>query len=156
MNQSVFDIKQNALFRDRVKDFLVDCLDQKQSMAEAHYHPYYELFYVVKGSCRMFVGHKLYAVNEGELVILPPSALHRTQYETEAQRITVSFTPKYIETMKSILGEDFLSKYITPGKLHFTENKKKQTTGPENSPAAVSPRRHCLIGQYPQFIFYHK
>ena len=126
MNQSVFDIKQNALFRDRVKDFLVDCLDQKQSMAEAHYHPYYELFYVVKGSCRMFVGHKLYAVNEGELVILPPSALHRTQYETEAQRITVSFTPKYIETMKSILGEDFLSKYITPGKLHFTENKKKE------------------------------
>lgn len=125
MQQTVYDTKRNGLFRDRVQDFLIDKLERSSSMTEAHYHPYYELFYLVKGSCRIFVDHSLFTVNEGEIIILPESTLHRTQYDTTIQRITVSFTRNFLQALMPLLGEDFLKNYIYMGKIKFDSSDRK-------------------------------
>ncbi|MBQ0050933.1 MAG: AraC family transcriptional regulator [Treponema sp.] len=124
MTHAIYDTKRNGLYRDKVQDFFVDRLVRTESMAESHYHPYYELFYVVKGTCRMFVGHSLFILSQGELVILPPSTLHRTQYEDKVERITLSFTETYLENIKSILGKDFFKTNVQMGKMTFNSNSR--------------------------------
>ncbi|WP_149554826.1 AraC family transcriptional regulator [Treponema pectinovorum] len=121
MEQTVYDSRRNALYRDRIKDFFIDCKIQAKSMADSHYHPYYEFFYVVKGSCRIFAEHNLFSVNAGELVIIPPSTLHRSQYDGEhpVERITLSFTADYINSFAQILNFNLLDELFV-GKMSFS------------------------------------
>ena len=47
------------LLYNKINDFQIDRLlrDAHFQMSEAHYHPYYELYYLLSGQCRMFVGN---------------------------------------------------------------------------------------------------
>lgn len=128
MDQTFYDSRRNGLYRDRVDDFYVDKLVRCESMADAHYHPYCELFYIVKGSCKVFAEHSLFNVGEGELVILPTSTLHRTQYDEgiPVSRITVSFTKAYIQNLENITGRAFLEQNEALCKMAFSGQKKKE------------------------------
>ena len=64
--QTIYDEKRDGLYRDRARDFMIHKEVRSKSMTTAHYHPYYELFYVTKGNCRMFVGHSLFTVTPGD------------------------------------------------------------------------------------------
>ncbi len=104
----------------------MDRLVRSESMAESHYHPYFELFYLLKGSCRIFADHSLFFASEGEMVILPPSTLHRTQYENQVERITVSFTESFCHDFDDVLGKGFFENNFSMRKLTFdsvTRNK---------------------------------
>ncbi len=124
----IFDTKRNGLYRDRGISFLADRFVRSESMADAHYHPYYELFYVVSGQCRMFVEHSLFSVGAGELVIIPSATLHRTQYDENVRvdRITVSFTEEYVSQLLEIAGQDFLNKNGEIGKICFSGEAKTE------------------------------
>lgn len=43
-----------------------------------HAHRHCELFFLLSGHRRYFVGHTIYQVEPGDLVIIPPTQLHRT------------------------------------------------------------------------------
>lgn len=43
-----------------------------------HSHQYHELFFLLSGQRRYFVGHTIYDVTPGNLVIIPQTQLHRT------------------------------------------------------------------------------
>ncbi len=122
MGKKVFDSTRNGFYRENIQDFDIVFKDSAESMGLSHYHPYFELCYVQKGQCRIFVEHKLFMVSAGQLVILPPSTLHRSQYEYKepAQRINVSFTQDFAQ---KALGKDslFLEKTLTLGKMSFNE-----------------------------------
>lgn len=124
MQQTIYDTKRNGLYRDRVQNLLVDRFRRSQSMMQSHYHPYFELFYVVEGNCRMFVDHNLFFASQGDLIIIPPSTLHRTQYEAEVDRITMSFTQSYADLLKTVAGDQFFSSNIQAGKLTFRAEKR--------------------------------
>lgn len=125
MIQSVFDSKRDGLYRDRVKDFFMDRLIRTESMAESHYHPYFEIFYLLKGSCRIFADHSLFFVSEGEMVILPPATLHRTQYESQVERITISFTREYCQLFDTVLGKDFFDRNFKMCRLELDSSTRK-------------------------------
>lgn len=126
MISSIYDSKTKGIYRDRVNDFLIDRLCRSESMTNSHYHPYFELFYLSKGKCRIFADHSLFSVNEGDLVILPPSTLHRTQYENIVERITVSFTPFFIKNFFESSGEINFTNKIKTCRLSFTEDTKAE------------------------------
>ncbi len=125
MGKKLFDSTRNGFYRENIQDFDIVFKDSTESMGLSHYHPYFELCYVQKGQCRIFVEHKLFWVNAGQLVILPPSTLHRSQYEYKepAQRINVSFTKDFAQ---NALGQDadFLQKTLTLGKMSFNEEQR--------------------------------
>jgi len=127
MEQTIFDTKRHGLFRDRVQSFFIDKLIPTESMTAAHYHPYYELFYVVKGNCRIFIENRLFFVNENDLVILPSSTLHRTQYDNEkkVERITISFTKEYFDSLK-FFDDIFLEEHLKMGKMNFNQETKEK------------------------------
>lgn len=121
MGQKVFDSGRNGFYRDTVRDFEIIFKDKQTSMGSSHYHPYFELCCVKNGQCRIFVEHKIFVVKEGEVVILPPSTLHRTQYEQKSpvERINLSFTRGFIEPVLNCIMPDFLEKVLVLGKTGF-------------------------------------
>ena len=49
----------------------------------AHYHPFYEFFYLMKGHCRFFLHGASVELNAGDLLIIPPGQYHYNVYEKE-------------------------------------------------------------------------
>lgn len=95
---------ENA-FRNAVSEFMVERVRRPQafSMEKPHYHPYYELYFLMSGSCRMFIDHTIYYLSVGDLVLLAPYQLHQTIYGVgqPAERFTANFIPSYIEYFAS-------------------------------------------------------
>ena len=80
---------------DRIADFKITQVqrDSHFDMGESHYHPYYEFYYLLSGQCRCFISHSIYRLFPGDLIMIPPSVLHRVLYETKrpAERINIFF-----------------------------------------------------------------
>ena len=72
-------------------------------MENAHSHPDYELFYLISGTCRMFIGHSIYYVTAGDFIFVPPGQSHRTTYESSpvAERVAIGFFEPVIRMMKA-------------------------------------------------------
>ena len=49
-------------------------------MPEHHCHPYYELFYVETGECRILIDNAMYDLHAGDFILMPPQSLHYTRY----------------------------------------------------------------------------
>ena len=49
----------------------------------AHYHPFYEFFYLMNGHCRFFLHGASVELNAGDLLIIPPGQYHYNVYEKE-------------------------------------------------------------------------
>lgn len=99
----------DSSFHDRIDEFLIrrTLRDAHFDMGESHYHPYYEIYYVLSGQCRCFIGHSIYHLFPGDMVLIPPSILHKMLYESEqpTERLTVSFTPNYASLFRENCGE---------------------------------------------------
>lgn len=121
MEDKYFDSQKDGLYRSMKEDFQIERKSKALSMTYAHYHPHYELFYVINGSCRIFIEHQLFYVNSGDLVLLQPSTMHRSQYDDDGpiDRITLSFTKKYLEDIKDILGPNFFKTEASAEKMVF-------------------------------------
>lgn len=96
-----------------------------------HYHPEYELTYIVKGRGKRYIGDSYQDFDLGDLVLLFPMLAHtwvsETSYQDECEAIVVQFSNEFIETlfqypeMSNIRGLFLRSK----NGLHFNESNKK-------------------------------
>ncbi|MBQ8879562.1 MAG: helix-turn-helix transcriptional regulator [Clostridia bacterium] len=88
---------QEVIFPDGM---ILNCLIKKtveEQMHSHHYHDKLELYYMVNGSCSYFIDNKTYEVVAGDLVILPPGIIHRTNYIGEDHvRIVVECSDHFI------------------------------------------------------------
>ncbi len=126
MEQTVFDSKKKGLYRDSVHSVFIEREVKTQSMAQAHYHPYFELYFVTGGKCKMFAAHSVSSLSAGEVIILPPGTLHRSQYENCAvERFTLYFTEKYLKDLIPLLGESFTSEKLKKSTVSFCGEKLK-------------------------------
>lgn len=82
-------------------DFFVEKSVSRGNMATTHYHNAYELYFLLHGEREYFIDDKFYKVSEHDVVLIPPSALHRTAGKNSS-RILVYFT------------EDFILDFLTP------------------------------------------
>lgn len=118
------------LLYNKINDFQIDRLlrDAHFQMSEAHYHPYYELYYLLSGQCRMFVGHTIYYVFPGDFILLPPKALHKTLYETHrpAERFTVCFTPEYVKEYRQDCGSAAWEHIFSRTKLTVPSTRQEE------------------------------
>ena len=68
--------------------------DPQFQMQEAHLHSRYELYYLNRGSCSFFVCGRLFAMQEGSGILIPPGVLHSTSYRSShagAERTALFF-----------------------------------------------------------------
>lgn len=88
-------------------------------MPSPHVHNICELYYLVSGQCKMFVGHQLYYVEAGDMLLLVPGMLHRATYPDGgmAERVTISFSLKELEPLEKVCGEDYLGRLLKAEKI---------------------------------------
>lgn len=70
-------ISDKAIDRIYVERFLRDTSFQ---MPEYHYHPYYEIYYVDRGSVNVFIQNAMIVLSTGDFIIIPPKVLHHMRY----------------------------------------------------------------------------
>ena len=60
---------------------------------QAHFHPFYELFFLTRGNCRFFVFNKNQVLKDGDFLIIPPGEYHYNVYgDGMHDRFTIYFT----------------------------------------------------------------
>lgn len=68
------------------------------AMADYHYHEQTELYFLLSGECRYFIGNKIYQVSSGQIVIIPGGMIHKTIYRTQKRnRMLISFKNNFID-----------------------------------------------------------
>lgn len=70
-------------------------------MPTFHFHKKYELYYLVNGTRRYFIGNASYLVNAGDLVIIPPDQIHKTDAVEEGghTRYVLNFNEETIRPL---------------------------------------------------------
>lgn len=92
-------------YHDGKKDFIYTRLKREPyaEMKDAHYHPYYEFYYLTSGKRKFFIADTIFTVNKGDLIIIPKGTIHRTTYMSNEihERCTINFSDKFIENFNS-------------------------------------------------------
>lgn len=62
-----------------------------------HYHGLYEIYFLLEGNCIYFIDNKVYAVQSGDIVIVPDGIIHHTKYDDiNHSRILINCASRYI------------------------------------------------------------
>ncbi len=113
--------ESEGAYRNIVNEFMVDRARRSQSfvMEKPHYHPYYEVYFLTSGSCRMFIDHTIYYLSAGDIIMLSPYQLHQTVYGAgqPAERFTVNFVPAYLDFFVSQCSGDGVDAVFSRHKL---------------------------------------
>lgn len=80
---------------EQATDFHIEKETMKVPMAMMHYHNAFELYYLVRGDREYFIGDEFYKLSEGDIVLIPPTVLHRTAGKGAA-RFLVHFTREHL------------------------------------------------------------
>jgi len=102
--------------------------DAHFDMGESHYHPYYEFYYLLSGQCRCFISHSIYRLFPGDLIMIPPSVLHRVLYETKrpAERINIFFSEDYLHRVSAASGPDLCVGLFSRSRLTIPSSSRPQ------------------------------
>lgn len=114
---------------DKKMDFDITQVKGKAyaEMKDAHYHPYYEFYYLLSGTRKVFINDTIYSVKKGDLIVIPKGELHRTTYiggETH-ERIVMDFNDAFIEPLISRIGYDAFSKCFDNRQLSIPPNRRE-------------------------------
>lgn len=103
--------KLTELFFDRATRNKDSCF-----MDAPHFHPHHELYYIVSGKAKYFIGSDLFVLNQGDFIFIPQNEYHKTEYlsATETERILIFFDEEF-------LGEDFLKYLEKPKSTKFLQ-----------------------------------
>ncbi len=77
----------------------------QMSETGGHYHNYYEVYYLIEGTCWYFIDKKSYHLTAGDIALIPKGVIHKTNYETsEHTRLLICCDSYYIpDSVRDIL-----------------------------------------------------
>lgn len=97
------------------------------SMHSAHSHTYFELFYLMHGSCTISIDDKSFTLSEGNIIFIPADSIHKTSYigELSPERTYIEFSQDYISTINESLGKNWASMNLW-GHILYIEKEKRE------------------------------
>lgn len=95
---------------------------------EMHTHPMHELYFLVSGQRRYFLGHSIYDVYPGNLVIIPRTHLHKTSSPTGKgyDRYVVYFHDEDVQDLITLLGRGTYDDLMQDCCLQFSADVCRQ------------------------------
>lgn len=69
------------------------------SMPAQHYHNFYEMYFLEKGSGKYFIDNRVYTISANDLFLIPKGVIHKTSYTSDSDdnlRRLLSFSSDYI------------------------------------------------------------
>ena len=95
----------------------------KWDMTFLHSHSYYEIYFLVSGSRRVFLKDKLYDLSAPGVVVIPPYVMHKTEGEA-FERVNVCISPDALSDYAKETLERLSCRIIDTSKEDFLEIKK--------------------------------
>ena len=90
---------------------------------QAHFHPFYELFYLTKGNCRFFLFNRNQVLKDGDILIIPPGEYHYNVYGNGMHdRFTIYFTDSKIPQDIRPFIEPLINSVRNHTRLHVDQN----------------------------------
>ena len=117
-------------------------------MSKAHFHPFYEVYYLISGKRRFFVSDTVYELEPGNLLLIKKGELHRTTYvsaETH-ERFAITFSDTFLkhliketsaETVMELFEKPFLS--IQTSRRAYVEELMQKLVQESEHPDEFSP-----------------
>lgn len=98
------------------------------NMQEHHAHKSHELYYLISGQRRYFIGHTIYDVAPGDLVIIPRAQLHCTVSPRPVgyERYVCNFKEDRIQTFIGDLGRERFDRLLSCGCLQLPTHISQQ------------------------------
>ena len=98
------------------------------NMSAMHAHREHELYFLISGQRRYFLGHTIYDVAAGDAVFSPRDQLHRTvSLGTKGfDRYVINFSQEHYEAFTALTGRDILSSYPKGGCFQLPADKAAQ------------------------------
>ena len=97
-------------------------------MQVTHFHPKYEIYYLIEGTSKMFLQDSIYILNKGDMVFIPMNYIHKTSYVNDKahERIAITFGDMAIPDIK-YEGSDisFRKMFTSRPVLHISKKKQR-------------------------------
>lgn len=98
------------------------------SMATVHSHKSHELYFLISGQRRYFVGHSVYEIAPGNLVFIPRDMLHRTTAPGRRgyERYVVNFFENQLHSFIELVGRPAFEQLLQSGCVQLPGNISRQ------------------------------
>ena len=103
--------EDSDILNSPVEAFLFD-IQKYVFPVEAHWHYYIELIYILKGAVCVTCNQKTYALQEGQLIFLPPQAVHSI-YSSSGKKQQVRYYVLKFDANRVHLSGEYLPKIST-------------------------------------------
>lgn len=82
-------------------------------MPHMHYHPDYELFYIISGDASFIINDTCVSLSDGDLLLIPPNTIHRSFYPSHkyTDRIELCISPDILDKNTKEILEQLLTEY---------------------------------------------
>lgn len=71
--------------------------DRNQVMMSSHSHTRFEIYYLLSGECRYFIGNRIFSVRKNDVILIPRGVMHKTVYVSDVcERILLHFSGDFI------------------------------------------------------------
>ncbi len=104
---------ENILRQDEF--FSYEKVAKRRKYTEIHFHDNYELYYLLDGETKYFIGDEILEIKKGDIVFIPKGIIHKTDSEecVSLERMLVSFDDSLLDDdMLPIINELSESKLI--------------------------------------------
>ncbi len=80
-----------------------------------HYHNFFEIYYIEKGSCSYFIDNKSHLLQPGDVVLVPEGVIHNTFYkDVQYSRMLINCSRQFIPTAVMAYLPSMLYLYRNP------------------------------------------
>lgn len=130
-------------------------------ICDSHYHDSYEIYYLVSGTRRQFVDHKIYDIQRGDLIMISRRVIHKTTAIDKNQhtRFLLSFTHNFAQEICGIMGEQLLRGVFSGVKLSVPDSRREYVLGlfekinEESCTAKTDPYSMLMVKNYITQLF---
>lgn len=120
----------SAHIENHERDYFVEHFRKKTnwSMPRLHLHNTYEIYYLISGDVQYSIGHRLYEVNPGDIVIIPKNTTHRTlsRSDRSVERILVYFSDNFISSFSKHLSADAFEAFSALGCVRLGKEQQNR------------------------------
>jgi len=97
-------------------------------MKQMHIHNYHELYFLLSGKRRYFIGHTIYDVSAGDLVVIPKDELHRTTNISPQgyDRYLINFSDEYLALLRTAFGAQRVDTFLKSGCIQLPTEKREE------------------------------
>lgn len=100
--------------------------DRYFTMTDTHYHPYYEIYYLLSGTRKIFIEDSIYKLKKGDLILIRKGAIHRTTYLSDEshERIVLKVSEEMVNEVFELAGGEWKNRLFEYP--HFTLPETRQ------------------------------